>query len=110
MKTTALPVSRQQFPSQRFPSQRFPSWSGLITRVPDFIALTKPRVMALAVFTAAVGLFMAPGHLDPLLGAVSLIGIAAGADVAGVLNMWYDADIDALMTRTRWARASRSTW
>src|SRR5882724_1471527 len=90
MKTTALPVSRQQFPS----------WSGLITRVPGFIALTKPRVMALAVFTAAVGLFMAPGHLDPLLGAVSLIGIAAGAGAAGVLNMWYDADIDALMTRT----------
>jgi hypothetical protein len=46
MKTTALPVSRQQFPS----------WSELITRVPDFIALTKPRVMALAVFTAATGL------------------------------------------------------
>jgi protoheme IX farnesyltransferase len=95
MKTTALPVSRQQFQSQRFPS-----WSGVITRVPDFIALTKPRVMALAVFTAAVGLFMAPGHLDPLLGAVSLIGIAAGAGAAGVLNMWYDADIDAVMTRT----------
>jgi protoheme IX farnesyltransferase len=90
MKTTTLPVSRQQFPSR----------SGLITRVPDFIALTKPRVMALAVFTAAVGLFMAPGRLDPLLGAVALIGIAAGAGAAAVLNMWYDADIDALMTRT----------
>jgi protoheme IX farnesyltransferase len=90
MKTTAFPVSRQQFPS----------WSGLITRIPDFIALTKPGVMSLAVFTAAVGLFIAPGHLDPLLGAVALIGIAAGAGAAGVLNMWYDADIDALMTRT----------
>ncbi len=90
MKTTALPFSRQQVPS----------WCGPITRVPDFIALTKPRVMALAVFTAAVGLFLAPGQLDPLLGAVSLIGIAAGAGAAGVLNMWYDADIDALMTRT----------
>jgi heme o synthase len=56
--------------------------------------------MALAVFTAAVGLFIAPGHLDPLLGVVSLIGIAAGAGAAGVLNMWYDADIDAVMTRT----------
>jgi heme o synthase len=62
--------------------------------------LTKPRVMALAVFTAAVGLFLAPGQLDPLLGAVSLIAIAAGAGAAGVLNMWYDADIDALMMRT----------
>jgi heme o synthase len=90
MKTTALPV----------PHQQFPSWSGPITRVTDFIALTKPRVMALAVFTASVGLFIAPGHLDPLLGAVSLIGIGAGAGAAGVLNMWYDADIDALMTRT----------
>jgi protoheme IX farnesyltransferase len=90
MKTIAFPVSRQQFPT----------WSGLIMRVPDFIALTKPRVMALAVFTAAVGLFIAPGHLDPLLGAVSLFSIAAGAGAAGVLNMWYDADIDGLMTRT----------
>jgi protoheme IX farnesyltransferase len=95
MKTTTLPVSRQQFPSHCFGS-----WSGLITRVPDFIALTKPRVMALAVFTAAVGVFMAPRHLDPLPGLVSLIAIAAGAGAAGALNMWYDADIDALMTRT----------
>ena len=54
----------------------------------------------LAVFTAAVGLFIAPGDVDPLLGAVSIIGIAAGAGAAGVLNMWYDADIDAVMTRT----------
>jgi protoheme IX farnesyltransferase len=95
MKTTAVPVSRQQSPSVSFRP-----WSGPITRVPDFIALTKPRVMALAVFTAAVGLFMAPGHLDPLPGLVSLIAIAAGAGAAGALNMWYDADIDALMTRT----------
>jgi heme o synthase len=90
MKTTALPVSRLHFTP----------WSGLTTRVPDFIALMKPRVMALAVFTAAVGLFIAPGDIDPLLGAVSIIGIAAGAGAAGVLNMWYDADIDAVMTRT----------
>ena len=90
MKTTAFPVSRLQFPS----------WSGLTTRVPDFIALMKPRVMVLAVFTAAVGLFIAPGEVDPLLGAVSIVGIAAGAGAAGVLNMRYDADIDAVMTRT----------
>src|SRR4029077_9545686 len=90
MKTTALPVSRLQFTP----------WSGLTARVPDFIALMKPRVMVLAVFTAAVGLFIAPGNVDPLLGAVSIIGIAAGAGAAGVLNMWYDADIDAVMTRT----------
>jgi protoheme IX farnesyltransferase len=90
MKTTAFPVSRLHFHS----------WSGLTARVPDFIALMKPRVMVLAVFTAAVGLFIAPGDVDPLLGAVSIIGIAAGAGAAGVLNMWYDADIDAVMTRT----------
>jgi hypothetical protein len=69
-------------------------------RVPDFIALMKPRVMVLSIFTAAVGLFIAPGDLGPLVGAVSIIGIAAGAGAAGVLNMWYDADIDATMTRT----------
>ena len=60
----------------------------------------KPRVMLLAVFTAVVGLVIAPGHLDPLLGAIAILAIAAGAGAAGVLNMWYDADIDAVMTRT----------
>jgi heme o synthase len=60
----------------------------------------KPRVMMLAVFTALVGLAIAPGHLDPLLGSIAILGIAAGAGAAGVLNMWYDADIDALMART----------
>jgi protoheme IX farnesyltransferase len=56
--------------------------------------------MVLAVFTAVVGLTMAPGRLDPLLGSVAILAIAAGAGAAGVLNMWYDADIDAVMTRT----------
>ena len=60
----------------------------------------KPRVMLLAVFTALVGLMIAPGHLDPLLGSVAILAIAAGAGAAGVLNMWYDADIDAVMART----------
>jgi protoheme IX farnesyltransferase len=60
----------------------------------------KPRVMSLVVFTALVGLLIAPGHLDPLIGFVALLCITAGAGAAGVLNMWYDADIDALMTRT----------
>src|SRR5262249_60117772 len=52
------------------------------------------------VFTAVVGLMIAPGRLDPLLGTTAILAIAAGAGAAGVLNMWYDADIDALMTRT----------
>jgi protoheme IX farnesyltransferase len=69
-------------------------------RLSAFVALMKPRVMLLAVFTAVVGLVIAPGHLDPLLGSLAVLAIAAGAGAAGVLNMWYDADIDALMTRT----------
>jgi protoheme IX farnesyltransferase len=69
-------------------------------RAPDFFVLMKPRVMSLAVFTAFVGLTTAPGRLDPLLGSVAVIAIAAGAGAAGALNMWYDADIDALMART----------
>jgi protoheme IX farnesyltransferase len=69
-------------------------------RVSDFVALTKPRVMILAVFTALVGLSIAPGRLDPLTTLAAVLAIAAGAGAAGVLNMWYDADIDAVMTRT----------
>ena len=64
------------------------------------VALTKPRVMMLAVFTALVGLRSAPGRLDPLTTLAAVLAIAAGAGAAGVLNMWYDADIDAVMTRT----------
>jgi protoheme IX farnesyltransferase len=66
----------------------------------DYIALMKPRVMSLVVFTALVGLLVAPGHLDPVLGCVGLACIAFGSGAAGVLNMWYDADIDAVMSRT----------
>jgi protoheme IX farnesyltransferase len=68
--------------------------------VSDFVALTKPRVMMLAVFTALVGLSSAPVRLDPLTTLAAVLAIAAGAGAAGVLNMWYDADIDAIMTRT----------
>jgi len=69
-------------------------------RLPDFVALTKPRVMMLAVFTALVGLISAPARPEPLLAFIAVLAIAAGAGSAGVLNMWYDADIDAVMTRT----------
>lgn len=68
--------------------------------VSDFIALTKPRVMMLAVFTALVGLSSAPVRLDPLSILAAVLAIAAGAGAAGVPNMWYDADIDAIMSRT----------
>src|SRR5215468_6974871 len=73
-----------------------PSMAG----VEDYVALLKPRVMSLVVFTALVGLVVAPGHLHPVLGFASLLCIAVGAGAAGALNMWYDADIDALMSRT----------
>jgi protoheme IX farnesyltransferase len=66
----------------------------------DYLALMKPRVMSLVVFTALVGLLLAPGHLHPVLGFAALLCIAVGAGAAGALNMWYDADIDAVMKRT----------
>jgi protoheme IX farnesyltransferase len=69
-------------------------------RLPEFVALTKPRVMMLAVFTALVGLISAPVRLEPFVAFIAVLAIAAGAGSAGVLNMWYDADIDAVMTRT----------
>jgi heme o synthase len=68
--------------------------------VRDYIALMKPRVMSLVVFTALVGLMVTPGHLHPVLGFAALLCITVGAGAAGTLNMWYDADIDAVMRRT----------
>jgi len=68
--------------------------------VGDYVALMKPRVMSLVVFTALVGLMVAPGHLHPVLGVAALLCIAIGAGAAGALNMWFDADIDAIMSRT----------
>src|SRR5580658_3154155 len=71
-----------------------------IAGVGDYIELMKPRVMSLVVFTALVGLLVAPGHVHPVIGLTALICIAVGAGAAGALNMWYDADIDARMART----------
>jgi protoheme IX farnesyltransferase len=68
--------------------------------VEDYLALLKPRVMSLVVFTALVGLLVAPGHIHPVIGFTALLCIAIGAGASGALNMWYDADIDAVMTRT----------
>src|SRR5262249_56596026 len=69
-------------------------------KVGDYIALMKPRVMSLVVFTALVGLIVAPAHVHPIIGFTAILCIAVGAGAAGALNMWYDADIDAIMTRT----------
>jgi protoheme IX farnesyltransferase len=67
----------------------------------DYFALLKPRVMSLVVFTALAGLLLAPTPPHPFLAFASLLAIAVGAGASGALNMWFDADIDALMTRTR---------
>src|ERR1700734_1513028 len=90
MKTSAILVPR-------FPPA---TQSRLAARLPYFLTLMKPRVMALAVFTAFMGMMVAPNRATPLLGFVAILAIAAGAGAAGALNMWYDADIDAVMTRT----------
>jgi heme o synthase len=66
----------------------------------DYFKLLKPRVMSLVIFTAFVGMLAAPGHIHPVLGFVALLAITVGAGAAGALNMWYDADIDAVMRRT----------
>ncbi len=68
--------------------------------VADYIALLKPRVMSLVIFTALVGMVIAPGGLHLVLAVTALLCIAVGAGASGALNMWYDADIDALMSRT----------
>ncbi len=67
----------------------------------DYVALLKPRVMSLVVFTALVGLIVAPGTVHPFVGFVSILFIALGGGASGALNMWYDADIDRVMGRTK---------
>ncbi len=68
--------------------------------VGDYFQLLKPRVMSLVIFTALVGIVVAPGPIHPVIAAASLLAIAIGAGASGALNMWYDADIDAIMSRT----------
>jgi protoheme IX farnesyltransferase len=99
MKSTAISLSHLAWPAR----------SRLMARLPDFVMLMKPRVMMLAVFTAVVGLAIAPGHIAPLPETVAILAIAAGAGAAGVLNMWYDADIDRVMTRTAMRPIPRGT-
>ena len=69
--------------------------------VADFWSLLKPRVMSLVVFTGFAGMYVAPGAVHPLVFAISLFAIAAGAGASGAINQWYDRDIDAVMTRTK---------
>jgi len=69
-------------------------------RVADYLALLKPRVMSLVVFSGFAGLILAPGHIHPVLAAIAVLCIAVAAGAAGAVNMWYDRDIDAVMRRT----------
>jgi heme o synthase len=70
-------------------------------KVSDFLELLKPRVMTLVVFSGIAGIVLAPGHLHPFLAFVAVLCIAVGAGAAGAINMWYERDIDALMSRTK---------
>jgi heme o synthase len=81
---------------ERLPAQAQPFEAGL----GDYWALLKPRVMSLVVFTALVGLILAPGELHWVKSLVAILCIAIGAGASGALNQWYDADIDAVMART----------
>lgn len=67
----------------------------------DYIALMKPRVMSLVVFTGLIGMVMAPGKMHPIMAISAIVLIAVGAGASAALNMWYDADIDAVMSRTQ---------
>jgi len=80
-----------------------PAFAGVTSEggVSDFFELLKPRVMTLVVFTGFAGLVLAPGHLHPFLALVAVTCIAIGAGAAGAINMWYERDIDAVMSRTR---------
>lgn len=75
--------------------------TGITSAMPvDFYRLLKPRVMYLVIFTAFIGMLMAPGSINPFLGFIAILCISIGAGASGALNMWYDADIDAVMDRT----------
>ena len=67
----------------------------------DYVQLLKPRVMSLVVFTALVGLLVAPVHLHPVVAFTAVLFIALGGGASGALNMWWDSDIDAIMRRTQ---------
>lgn len=91
MSDTSLDISRTGFEAT--------ATSGTGS-VGDYLELMKPRVMSLVVFTALVGLVVAPGSIHPVIAFAALLCTAVGAGASGALNMWYDADIDAVMQRT----------
>lgn len=82
-------------------SSRFEGARASLAGPSDYLALLKPRVMSLVVFTALAAMIAAPGAIHPFIGAIALLCVAIGAGASGALNQWYDADIDAIMARTR---------
>jgi protoheme IX farnesyltransferase len=84
----------------RHSKQRAPSGALPLSDPRDYWALLKPRVMTLVVFTAACGLVVAPGRLDPFLAFVAILSIAVGAGAAGAFNQWWEAELDSVMRRT----------
>lgn len=88
--------------TQSTPVKNFQNKFLVSTSTPkDFLLLMKPSVMLLAIFTAITGLFIAPNKIHPLLSLIAILCISTGAGAAGAINMWYDADIDSIMKRTR---------
>jgi protoheme IX farnesyltransferase len=81
-------------------AQTFLTIEAAPARVRDYLELLKPRVMSLVVFTGLVGVLIAPAHLHPFEAALAVLAIALGSGAAGAINMWYERDLDALMTRT----------
>lgn len=95
-------ASHAETTAGRAPAEAEPSAGQLVwSELKDWIALLKPRVLLLVVFTGIAGLLVAPGHIEPFLGVVAVLAIAMGAGAAGAINMWYDRDIDAVMRRTQ---------
>ncbi|WP_339832095.1 heme o synthase [uncultured Parvibaculum sp.] len=86
-------ISKNEFDARALPE-------GGMGSARDFFELLKPRVMSLVIFTALVGLAVAPGSIHPVIAFTALLCVAVGAGASGALNMWYDADIDARMART----------
>ena len=99
----ADPVSEARHHDRRGDAPRTPAFDAAMRgdRFGDWIALLKPRVMTLVVFTGLIGLLIAPGHLNPVLAFTAVLCIAVAAGACGAINMWYDRDIDAVMRRTR---------
>ncbi len=73
----------------------------LQSRVRDYFNLLKPRVMSLVIFTGITGLYLAPGEINPFIAMLSILCISVGSGAAGAINMWYDRDIDNIMSRTK---------